>query len=127
MALTEQEKAVRRIKKKTIEAMKELDTYKPQFDATITTYSIMRYQYDLAYRDFLESGCRITEEYTNKAGFTNIRKTATYLALEMLRGGLLEYENTLGLTPAGLKRINKSAAIAKGNSKLAEALDRYGK
>lgn len=35
----------------------------------------------------------MTEEYTNKAGFTNVRKTAIYLALETLRRDIINHGN----------------------------------
>lgn len=68
------------------------------------------------------NGCTITEEYTNKAGATNIRKTALYQAVENIRKELTEHENILGLTPSGLKKINDKSMISSKKSILNEAL-----
>ncbi|PHV71903.1 terminase [Sporanaerobium hydrogeniformans] len=123
MTMTEDEKKIKKIMKKTIANMKEISTYKPQFDSTISLYAETKYQYDLLMRQFYESGCKVTEEYTNKAGFTNIRKTAIYLALETLRRDIINHENILGLTPVGLRKINESEMKGKKKkSKLIEAL-----
>lgn len=123
--MSPEEKQVKKIIKKTIKDMEELNTYRPQFDSTIRAYAEMRQQYDKLMSEFYESGCEITEEYTNKAGFTNVTKTALYLALESLRKDIVNHENILGLTPAGLKKI-KSDSSKKKVSKLGKALSEIG-
>ncbi|HYE10538.1 MAG TPA: P27 family phage terminase small subunit [Patescibacteria group bacterium] len=115
-------KEVKKIIKATIKNMESISIYRPEFDSTIKAYAEMRQQYDHLMIEFYESGCKITEEYTNNAGFTNIRKTATYIALESLRKEILNHENTLGLTPAGLKKINNTSTVKKKVSKLGKAL-----
>ena len=83
----------------------------------------MRYQYDNLMEEFYKNGCQITEEYTNKSGATNIRKTALYLSIESLRKDIVNHENILGLTPAGLKKINDEMKQGKkGQTKLEIAL-----
>lgn len=121
--MSEAEKKIKKIVKKIVADMKEIGTYKPQFDGTIHLYAETKYQYEILMQNFYESGCKVTEEYTNKAGFTNVRKTATYLALETLRRDIINHENILGLTPAGLRKINESEMKGKKKkSKLVEAL-----
>ncbi|MBH0174722.1 P27 family phage terminase small subunit [Fictibacillus sp. 23RED33] len=123
MAITPEERKIRKIMKQVIQDMKDVGTYRSQFEATIRTYSEMRFQYDLMMKDFFKEGCKTTEEYTNNAGVTNVRKTATYLAIETIRKDMINHENTLGLTPAGLKRINdEMKTTKKKSSKLASAL-----
>lgn len=126
MAVTKEQKAVKKIIKKTIDDMNALSTYRPQFDATIRAYAEMRQQYDVLMDEFYANGCTITEEYTNKAGFTNVRKTALYQSLETLRKDIVTHENILGLTPSGLKRINDEMKSRKKVSKLDQALMRFG-
>jgi len=123
--LSPEEREVKKIIKITIKDMEDINTYRPQFNATIRAYAEMRQQYNKLMAEFYESGCEITEEYTNKAGFTNIRKTALYLSLETLRKDVVGHENILGLTPAGLKKI-KSEAPNKKISKLGKALSEIG-
>jgi hypothetical protein len=123
--LTPEEKEVKKIIKITIKNMQDINTYRPQFDSTIRAYAEMRQQYNMLMLEYYESGCKITEEYTNKAGFTNIRKTAVYLSLETLRKDVVGHENILGLTPVGLKKI-KSDSPKKKISKLGKALSEIG-
>lgn len=118
-----EEKAIKKILKKTIDNMKIIGTYRPQFDTNLRTYSEMKYELEVLTKEFYKNGCKRTEEYTNKSGATNIRKTADYLALEKLRDDVNKRENELGLTPSGLKKINdEMKKDNKKKSKLAEAL-----
>lgn len=93
------------IYKQTVEHMKSLGTYKIEFDAPVARYSELRVQFDVLTGQWYEKGCEITEDYTNKSGATNQRKTSLYLALEALRKELVDMENIFGLTPKGLKAI----------------------
>lgn len=105
---------------KTVENMQILGIYKPEFEAPVRRYAEMSIQYDILLDKWYEDDCKITEEYTNKAGATNLRKTSLYLALETLRKELIDMENLFGLTPKGLKAIK-----TKGLEKPKEsALDR---
>lgn len=106
----------------TVSDMKTLGIYKTEFIPIISRYAELRVQYLIIMDKWYSTGCVITEEYTNKAGATNVRKTALYQAVENLRKELTETESILGLTPSGLKKINdKSMAIPK-KSILSEAL-----
>lgn len=103
----------------TVEDMRTLGTYRPEFSAIIARYAEMRVQFSILMAQWYEGGCKITEAYTNKAGATNNRKTALYLSVENLRKELTELENLLGLTPSGLKKMgNKDMAKSKKQSKL---------
>ncbi|MEL7610609.1 MAG: P27 family phage terminase small subunit [Bacillota bacterium] len=106
----------------TVESLKSLGTYKGEFSPLICRYAEMRLQHEILMQQWYESSCKITERYTNKAGATNRRKTALYQSIENLRRELLEVENTLGMTPAGIKRINHAALKGKTASKLEEML-----
>lgn len=106
----------------TVENMKRLGTYRAEFNPVITRYAELRVQFLVLMQSYYDSGSKVTEEYTNKAGFTNIRKTALYLALESLRKELRDFENDLGLTPAGLGKINDEMKAKKKTSMLSEAL-----
>lgn len=98
-----------KIRADTIKKMKSVDTYKKSFDPVIDIYADLMLQYKIAKEDFVASGYRMTEEYTNKAGATNIRKTATYLSLEGLRKDILTYSTQLGLNPKGLDALDAKA------------------
>lgn len=126
MSISPEQKEVNKIIKNTIKEMQEVNTYKPQFNATIKIYAENQQMYNQAYKDFIISGGKMTEEYTNNAGSTNIRKTATYMAIETLRNDLMNYRSMLGLTPLGLKKINDEMKAKKKTSKLTQAVNRNG-
>lgn len=109
MALTETEKSIRKIVKETIKYMTELEIYKPQFQPVIRRYSELRSIYDIQLNEFYESGNKVIEEYTNKAGATNNRKTPLALSLEKLRADILSLENVLGLNPITFHRLTKTS------------------
>ncbi len=108
----------------TVMDMQAVGTYKVEFSPAITRYAEMRVQYDLQMSQWYTDGCRITEQYTNKAGATNVRKTALYQSLENLRKELIDLENIFGLTPAGLRKIKNKAMEQKRESPLAKALSK---
>lgn len=82
----------------------------------------MQLQYEILIEKWYEGGCAITEEYTNKAGATNIRKTALYMSIENLRKELLDVENTLGLTPKGFKTLKSKGLDSPKASMLDKVL-----
>lgn len=122
--LTEEQKAIRKIRNKTKKSMESLGVWRAEFMPAVEAYARMRYQYDVLYLHWQESGATMVEEYTNKAGATNLRKTAEYQVMEMLRKDILNHENALGLTPIGLKRIQQNALKKKkGGGMSAQILD----
>lgn len=85
-----------------IREMKNLGTYKKEYNNLIDIYSGMLYQYHLFELQFEESGFQITEEYTNKAGATNQRKVPLLTAMESLRKDIITYSDRLCLNPKSL-------------------------
>ena len=104
----------------TVENMKALGTYKPEFVPLISRYAETRLQFNLIMEQWYESGCTVAEPYTNKAGAVNYRKTALYQAIETLRRELLDVENVLGLTPIGIHRVNNKALAEKKGASVME-------
>ena len=111
---------VTKIRNQTIRYMQAVGTFKEEFDASVQRYSDMRVQYDILTEKWYETGCVITEEYTNKAGVTNQRKTTLYLSIENLIKELTDMEDRFGLTPKGLRGIRSKGLEGKKES----ALDR---
>ena len=103
------EKERKRLRTDIVRKMKSVDTYNKSFDSVVDVYTDLLLQYKIASVEFAENGYRMTEEYTNKAGATNIRKTATYLALEGLRKDILSYSSQLGLNPRALDALDVKA------------------
>lgn len=104
----------------TVENLKTLGTYKPEFTPLICRYAEMRLQFDLIMKQWYDSGCTVAEPYTNKAGAMNYRKTALYQAIETLRRELLDVENVLGLTPLGIHKVNNKALAGKKQASVME-------
>ena len=106
----------------TKKSMNSLGTYRKEFDVIIRRYAEIRIQFDVLNEQWYESGCKVTEEYTNKAGATNERKTALYLAIEKMRDELADMENMFGLTPKGLKSLKKKGLEQSKQSALDKML-----
>ncbi|WP_225230283.1 P27 family phage terminase small subunit [Ureibacillus galli] len=87
------------IAKNTIRDMKNLGTYKPEYDPLIDVYADIFSQYLRANKEFEESGYRYETE--TAAGGT--KKSAIVATLENLRKDLLAYSDRLCLNPKSLK------------------------
>ena len=117
-------------KKKTTEEiiknlMEMVGTYNESFDLTIGLLARMIDDYGQSLEDFKKSGGQIVIEHTNREGHTNLIKNPYYQAIEGMRKDLIVYLRDLGLTPAGLKKINQQAFEAEVNdSPLNEVLKR---
>lgn len=101
-------------------------TYKPFFDSVIDTLAAIMERRDEAQKAFKESGGETVVEYTNKNGATNTVKNPALVVVMDLDTQALAYWRDLGLTPAGLKKINDAALKNKRRDALAEALAELG-
>lgn len=72
--------------------------------------------------EFKTSGDTIIVEHTNKAGATNLTQHPALRMINDLNRDALAYWRDLGLTPAGLKKIDEGAMKKKKGSALADAL-----
>ena len=63
----------------------------------------------MAQQIFKKSGGNILVLHTNKAGVTNYEQNPALRMINDLNRDALSYWRDLGLTPAGLKRINEAA------------------
>lgn len=111
-----------RIKKACIAA----GTYKDCFDATIHTLADILEQRDSAKEDYQKSGAEPIVKFTNKNGSTNLVKNPALAIVNELDKLALAYLRDLGLTPAGLKKINDAAMKKSKRSGLAEVLKDLG-
>ena len=106
-------------KKSIIQDMTKLKVYKPEFDAAIEIYVGLIRQYSKLEKKFKDSQYEVKE----KTGYSdNAKKSPIIATMENLRKDILKYANELGLTPAGLKKINEKEMGNKKFSPLAEAL-----
>ncbi|MGA3675644.1 P27 family phage terminase small subunit [Lysinibacillus agricola] len=107
-------KTKKQLKSSIIREMKNLNTYKKEYNNLIDIYAGLLHQYQVFEMQFEESGYRITEEYTNKANATNQRKVPILTAMESLRKDIVSYSDRLCLNPKSLniEQPKKSEPIA---------------
>lgn len=115
---------MKKIELQTVENMKRLGVYKPEFDITIGIYCSLVDQYKALEKEFKMSKFTVVEE----TGYSDNKKKHPIVgSLESLRKDILAYSNALGLTPAGLKKINDNMKPdKKKQSKLEQALNNFG-
>lgn len=102
-------------KKKIKTACIDAGTYAPYFDSVIDTLAGIMETRDDAAEKYAASGGQSVVMHTNKGGNTNIVKNPALVVVDDLNKTALAYWRDLGLTPAGLKRINETAL--KGGTK----------
>jgi len=109
-------------------ACKDAGTYMPYFDTIIETLAEIMEMRDSAVEDFKANGSQLTIERVNTNGFSNEVKNPTLTIIDDLNKTALAYWRDLGLTPAGLKRLNADAIKAPGNAamSLGEVLKNIG-
>ena len=114
-------------KKIIIENCRSAGTYRPFFDPVIDTLSTILERRDDAEKMFKKEGKQIIVEHTNKSGATNDEQNPILRLINDYNRDALQYWRDLGLTPAGLRKINEEALQKpkKGNA-LQEALSTLG-
>ncbi len=112
----------KRWKNKIKKAAQDAGTYQPFFDAVIDTLAGILERRDEALEMFRESGGAVLVKHTNKGGATNIEQNPALRLVNDLERDALAYWRDLGLTPAGLKRIDEQLMRPKKQSALAAAL-----
>ena len=101
-------------KEHIIVACTEAGTYRAYFDSAIDTLAGIMEKRDNAEEQFEKSGGNTVVMHVNKGGNANIVKNPALVVVDDLNKTALAYWRDLGLTPAGLKRINETAL--KGGS-----------
>lgn len=94
----------KKIWQETIKEMNELGIYHSSSLKVLEIYVQQKLLYDEAMAQVNDGN--ITTEYTNKAGATNIIKHPALAIAEKASDQVLKYANSLGLTPASLRRLN---------------------
>lgn len=108
------------------EAAHNAGTYRTWFDDVIATLADILERRDKAQELFVASGSEMIVSHTNKAGASNIEQSPLLRIVNDLNRDALAYWRDLGLTPAGLKRINEEAMQKPKESALAKALREVG-
>lgn len=102
-------------------------TYRPWFDSVISTLAAILERRDAAEDLFVLNGSQVIVEHTNKGGATNAEQNPILRLINDLNRDALAYWRDLGLTPAGLKRVNEQAMKQAKRSALGEALSGLGR
>ena len=92
---------------------KEAGTYRPYFDDVIDTLADILARRDAAKELFKKSGGNVMVVHVNKSGAANMEQNPALRLVNDLDRDALSYWRDLGLTPAGLKRINEGAMAAQ--------------
>lgn len=113
-------------KEKIVSACQQAGTYREYFEPVIDTLASILEKRDDAQETFEKSGGKTLVKHTNKGGATNIEQNPALRLINDLNRDALAYWRDLGLTPAGLKRIDENGMKTKKRSALAEALKELG-
>lgn len=111
-------------KKRITEACEQAGTYREFFDPVIDTLASILEKRDQANELFLESGGKVVVKHTNKSGATNIEQNPVLRLMNDLNRDALAYWRDLGLTPAGLKKLNADVVQEKNADGLEKILAR---
>ena len=107
-----------------IQRMKSVGVFRDEFLPTIERLAVLYCQRDKLEIQYTESGENPVIMHTNKAGATNPTKNPFLAARDEVYSQLLAHERELGLTPAGLKKINDAAVKITPRSSFADAIAR---
>ena len=110
-----------------IRQMTGIGIYRKEFDSVIDEASKLFEQRDSAYKQFLDNGAEMLVEKVSDRGAVNLVKNPLLSIWEDLNKDALAYWRDLGLTPAGLKRIDEESMRPKKRSSLADALNELEK
>lgn len=107
-------------------ACKKAGTYQPQFTYIIETLAQIMEDRDKVHEQYISTGSHPTIIHTNKAKEQNVVKNPMLVMELDLNAQALAYWRDLGLTPAGLKKLNaevvKDQKSAGGLEKLLAGL-----
>lgn len=98
------------------EKMQALGIYKPEFNDAIKIYVHAKLQYDTAWKEFVDGGCK-----SSVACAGGVKKNPVLINLEETRKQLSVWQDKLGLNPKALDGI-KSIETVKAQTGLESCL-----
>lgn len=110
--------------KRIKEACVDAGTYKPYFDSVIDALAAVLERRDEANEMYINTGGQPIVKYTNKAGATNAVANPALVLWDSMNKTALTYWKELGLTPAGLKKIDDTALKTKSKDPFSESLSK---
>lgn len=109
-------------KRRIKSACRKAGTYQKYYDDVISSLSEILEKRDQAEQVYIDSGSKPLVEYTNKAGATNHTKNPALILWNDFNTSALAYWRDLGLTPAGLKRLDSKPINTDKESELEKAM-----
>ena len=91
-------------KKSVRERMTALGVYRDEFAPTVDRYVQLSKEFNILYKQYADDGFRCTVEAVGGE-----KKSPVVTTLESLRRDLLQLEESLGLTPRGLLKLDENA------------------
>ena len=113
-------------KKKIKKSTEEAGTYRPFFDSVIDTLADIMAKRDSVQEKYESENGEPIVNHTNQHGATNLAQNPALRLINDYNRDALAYWRDLGLTPAGLRKINDKALVKEKKSALAEALRAIG-
>ena len=101
-------------------------TYRPFFDPVIDTLAGILEKRDAAEESYQRSGGNAMIRHTNKAGAVNVELNPALRLVNDLNRDALTYWRDLGLTPAGLRKIDEAEMRPQKRNGLADILADFG-
>ena len=109
-------------KRAITQKMTEAGTYDEVFDPVVDTLADILIERDRVYEQYMKDGAHPLVEVISDRGASNMRKNPLLSTWQELNKDALAYWRDLGLTPAGLKKINEEAMKAPEVSALDKIL-----
>lgn len=104
-------------------ACTQAGTYRPFFDHVIDELAGILERRDAALDAFNKTGGSVIVKHTNKNGSTNLEQNPALRLANDLNRDALAYWRDLGLTPAGLKRLNENLLKQEEKRSFADVLN----
>lgn len=104
--------------------LKENNTYLPAFDNTIIILSEMLEERERVYVEYINTGARPVIEFTSDRGAVNLKPNPLLKQWQEINAGALLYLRELGLTAAGLKKLQGGQIITEKPRKTCEDIMR---
>ena len=105
-------------KTRILTATKNIGTYNKAFDQVINTLSDILAERDRVHKQYVDEGSEPLVDFVTDRGQHNRKPNPLLKQWNELNASALSYWRELGLTPAGLKKINDEALKEKKVSAL---------
>lgn len=102
----------------------EAGTYRPVYDLVIGQLAGIMSVKDAAEEDYEATGNSPVISYTNKGGYTNLKKNPALAVINECNQQALAYWRDLGLTPSGYRKLTGESIEEKKGGTLEAMLEK---